>query len=300
MNALTERMAKTGVSIRLTGLLVALGLAAPVAAHAAEVVDPVRPLIIGGSDSPQGELPWLVSIQRPDGNGKITHFCGGSMISPTVVLTAAHCVDDYAKGSGDPGELRFVVDRADLNRTRNGQERRVLKTRQSGYQVHVHPSWGSTGEWIDAAVVILDEPVRGVTPARLVTTGSDVLQRPGKLLTVAGWGNMSVDGSKYATHLQRVEVPVLANWECEYAYPDSSKSRGFNANTELCAGVGGRDSCQGDSGGPLFARMPNGGPVVQVGVVSWGKNCAAVGFPGLYAKVANPELNDWIHDFLPY
>lgn len=282
------------------GLLMVLGLAIPGAALAAEVVDPINPLIIGGRDSPQGELPWLVSIQRPDGTGHMAHFCGGSMISPNVVLTAAHCLGRYAEGSADPGELRFVVDRADLNRTRNGQERRVFKNPQSGYQVHVHPSWTSDGEQIDAAVVILDEAVTGVPPARLVTTGSEVLERPGTLLSTAGWGNMSIDEFKPATRLQRVEVPVLASWECEYAYSDSGGLSDFNANTEVCAGVSGRDSCQGDSGGPLFARMPNGGPTVLVGVVSWGRSCAVAGFPGVYTKLGNPAANSWISGFLPY
>lgn len=270
-------------------------------AIAAPGTAPVKPMVIGGEDAYQGQFPYLVSIQRPGQDG-MEHFCGGTLIGPAAVLTAAHCVVRYTQGEPDrdPADLSLVVDRAVLSDARTGKVRGVARWNGT-YQIHVHPGWdASKGTGIDVAVVQLDASVADVPVMRLPTAGSDVLERPGTLLVTAGWGNMSGDGFLPATQLQWVQVPLLAPWECSFAYPGPDERFTFNARQQVCAGVTGRDACQGDSGGPLFARMPSGGPAVQVGVVSWGVGCALTGFPGVYARLSNPETHLFLSRFVRY
>lgn len=187
---------------------------------------PLKPMVIGGEDAYQRQFPYLVSIQRPGQDG-MEHFCGGMLIGPAAVLTAAHCVVRYTRGEPDrdPADLSLVVDRAILSDARTGEVRGVARWNGT-YQIHVHPGW-------------------------------DASKGPDERFT-------------------------------------------FNARQQVCAGVTGRDACQGDSGGPLFARMPSGGPAVQVGVVSWGFGCALTGFPGVYARLSNPETHLFLSRFVRY
>jgi trypsin len=81
--------------------------------------------------------------------------------------------------------------------------------------------------------------------------------------------------------LQKVEVPIVPQWECKWLYGREKLS-----DNMFCAGRAGRDTCQGDSGGPA---VTNG---ILVGIVSWGEGCARPGYPGIYTSVEN--LRKWI------
>lgn len=104
--------------------------------------------------------------------------------------------------------------------------------------------------------------------------------RPGTVVMLSGWGAVSEDGDRTYT-LQKVEVPIVPQWECKWLYTHTELS-----DDMFCAGRAGRDSCSGDSGGPVVA---NG---LLVGVVSWGEGCAHPGYPGIYASVE--KLRKWI------
>ena len=104
--------------------------------------------------------------------------------------------------------------------------------------------------------------------------------RPGMIVTVTGWG-VTAMGGDLPEVLQKVEVPLLPYWECEWLYEKYQLT-----DKMFCGGRAGHDSCQGDSGGPV---VYNGR---QIGVVSWGEGCALAGYPGIYADVA--KFRDWI------
>jgi trypsin len=74
--------------------------------------------------------------------------------------------------------------------------------------------------------------------------------------------------------VQKVEVPVVPQWECKWLYAHAVLS-----DNMFYGGRVGRDSCQGDSGGPVLAYG------LLAGVVSWGEGCALPGYLGVYASV---------------
>ncbi|EEC09854.1 serine protease, putative, partial [Ixodes scapularis] len=106
---------------------------------------------------------------------------------------------------------------------------------------------------------------------------------------VSGFGYIAQNGPQ-ADVLQVVEVPLINLRRCRQL------SRFRIEDTNLCAGfaLGGKDSCRGDSGGPLFQILND--TAVQIGVVSWGDNCARPNKPGVYTNVV-PYLS-WIHSIL--
>lgn len=120
-------------------------------------------------------------------------------------------------------------------------------------------------------------------PTKVAGAGERGLWTAGTAATIAGFGTTSEGGDAPAT-LQKAQVPITTDAYCGSAYSN------FDPATMVCAGYpeGGVDTCQGDSGGPLFS----GGRVV--GATSFGEGCARPGKPGVYARVADAPLREWI------
>lgn len=254
----------------------------------------IGPQIVGGTAVPNGKYPFQAAllIQSGGTNDFERQFCGGSLISPDRVLTAAHCVDFFGPGSGQLplAELRVVVGRTVLTSTQG--------ERRTATRITIHPRWQPSTFEYDAAVITLSKPVRGIRPVRPVAPGFGGLERAGAAVIASGWGNTlaqpvgSSGGTAFPNRLREVTVPIVSSRECaaaltfdgvHYLYP----------STMLCAGRAGRDSCQGDSGGPLFVKSL-GGQFVQVGVTSWGVGCAAAGYPGVYTKLSNRSIGRFV------
>jgi hypothetical protein len=227
--------------------------------------------IVGGQPVKSGSYEWMVSLQ--DGGD---HYCGGSLISPTYVLTAAHCLYGYPK----PEAVKIGLDRL----SGKGITRKVRR-------VILHPDYDGDSP-ADIAVMELSESVDNVAPVALSSGGKG--EAAGTTVKVIGWGLMKEGGNSLPDQLMGVEVPIVSKDTCtaKGAYPKDSI---FNEN--ICAGFqkGGKDSCQGDSGGPLF--FESGNVVEQVGVVSWGEGCARKNKYGVYARVSS-YLN-WIESKVP-
>jgi secreted trypsin-like serine protease len=232
--------------------------------------------IVGGQPAAEGQYPWLVSVgYELAGEPAAEHLCGGSVIAPSVVLTAAHCV-----AGEDPVDLTVLAGSVDLE-SPDLNEADIA-------EIHVAHDWNepvdNANDW---ALLLLEEEL-DVEPIDLAVDPAvyDVLE-------TAGWGNLGDD--TYPTVARWVEVPFVTDADCQAAYPGE-----VDAQTMLCAGDlenGGVDSCDGDSGGPLMVEED--GELVLAGIVSWGYGCAVAGQPGVYSEVAdfNGAIDDVLEDW---
>jgi len=230
-------------------------------------------LIVGGVEvQPEFKYPWTADLFYKVGG----HFCGGSLINSTWILTAAHCSTGMR-----PSSVGVQVHRHDLSSSANSESGVVRDVKT----IVIHPEYSGIFFDNDVALWELSAPITNVPFVTLDTDGS--YSTVGALATVAGWG-ATREGGRGSDILLEVDVPILSNEKCRQQY------NGRIRDSMICAGYdqGGKDSCQGDSGGPLFVNKNN--KPVQIGVVSWGEGCARAGSPGVYARVS--YLMDFIND----
>lgn len=226
--------------------------------------------VVGGKAAPEGAYDFTASLQDGD-----FAFCGGSVIAPSWVLTAAHCVPD-----GSAAGLSVVVGTVD-NSNGSGQRRQVA-------QVLVHPDYDADASTSDVALLRLATPT-SVTPIALANADDDALEADGAPVKVTGWGDrtpLAGGGLLTTNRLQEVDLSVVDDASCADA------NGGFDGATGVCAEGLLKDSCQGDSGGPLFAR--EGSAWTQVGVVSYGLGCGVPTFPGVYSEVNESGIRSFI------
>jgi secreted trypsin-like serine protease len=228
--------------------------------------------IVGGTATTIGQHPWQVSLQ----SGSF-HFCGGSILSESWVLTAQHCLEGTA-----PSQVRILAGSTRLSDAASGQIRQVAEI------VRV-PNYTSPENGKDAALLRLSQPLSlnasvAAIPFALPSAASAGATDAGAVATVTGWGTLSSGGSSPDT-LQGVNLPLASNATAQARYTQETITA-----DQLAAGSAGKDSCQGDSGGPLTVESSRGR--ILAGVVSWGYGCGDPNFPGMYGRVAS--FASWI------
>lgn len=252
--------------------LAAGAAAAPLAQAPQAAADSV---VIGGKPVKIGDSPWVVALASRDrfGGTRGGQFCGGVVVTPTKVLTAAHCLGREVLGGPveSVGDLRVIAGRTELRAT-DGQEIAVRGAR-------VNPEYDPGSNAGDFAVLELAEALPAHYALPMAGPGHPAYA-PGTEAAVYGWGDTSGFGD-YAYALRAAPVTVLSDEDCGRAYPGDASGQ-YRAESMVCAGDhdGGKDACQGDSGGPLVAQGR------LIGLVSWGRGCGRGDSPGVYTRVA--------------
>lgn len=235
---------------------------------ATEQADTQHAPIVGGTAIDITEAPWQVSVLSKS----MQHICGGTILSASWVLTAAHCetrVGQYV-GAGHNDRTAFSA---------SGQVRKVTK-------VVSFPGFLDVTQGKDAELLQLETPLDLTTKSAVAIAYAAPSDAPafavGTSAFVSGWGVLSENGGALPVLLQRTQVKVIGNADVP------SRLAGWVTPDQLVTTGRDADACYGDSGGPLTV-MHNGAPLL-VGVVSWGDGCGVN--PGMYSRVAS--FADWI------
>ncbi|MCJ8742225.1 hypothetical protein PDJAM_G00079610 [Pangasius djambal] len=230
--------------------------------------------IVGGQVvTTKGRWPWQVSLQA---NGR--HLCGGSIITPSWIVTAAHCVQTLSS----PSQWKVYAGYLTLSQM-------SYSTGSSVRQVISHPGFDSDTNDYDIALMKLWTPLQmssSIGPVCLPVTGLDL--STSRTYYVTGWGATVSQGSA-SNELREAQVSLISRTVCN----SRQVYNGQITDNMICAGKleGGVDSCQGDSGGPLVTS--ENFLWWLVGDTSWGQGCAIKNRPGVYGNVTT--FLDWIY-----
>ncbi|MET9683973.1 trypsin-like serine protease [Streptomyces coeruleorubidus] len=257
----------------------------------------IDPKVIGGNETTITSAPWMTQLHYYDDRGTsstgddIGFFCGGAVVAPTKILTAAHCVKGYdwhANGA-------IVTGTAQLPTTDEAGDTDLHGGTVTGvWRQWNHPSYNATTIDNDIAVLTLPVPVKA-TPIRMTTSGDTTSYKAGTSAKVYGWGRTSSTSDAISETLKTATLPVQSDTTCAGAYGSD-----FVKGHMVCAGTpatgsdtGTVSACNGDSGGPLVVNNR------IVGVVSWGvTDCVAKGAYSVFSKVSSyvgatyPRLDD--------
>jgi transmembrane serine protease 9 len=288
----------------------------------------IRQKIILGHPAPAGAYPFQVSMVRASakrGEEFDGHFCGATFISPTWILTAAHCITEDGKVTS-PKSIDIYAGSQDF---RNG-ERIPVKS------IYRHPNFVDNFIENDVALLQLVRAPKAGTKYKaidLIEPSNEAAQTsPGTSVKIVGWG--TTENDQLSQVLQHATIKMVERAECnrnilakrakeldqdladiEFKFRIArekmssvretiKKTITSNAGTivtesMICAGEPNpsataehvKDTCQGDSGGPLVGKGPNGTPV-QVGIVSWGEGCGVPTVHGVYTRLG--KFTDWV------
>lgn len=241
-----------------------------------------RPLIVGGKPADPKEFPHMARLGNRNSDNKTNWFCGGTLISNRLILTAAHCLysEVGAVNVVRLGELDFASDTEDAQPedfgVRNATE---------------HPDFKHRMLYNDIAILELDRPVNFSVYKHPACLPFDDGHRHDNFIAI-GWGHKKFAG-KESTKLLKVNLNNFEN-RCGAVSDIDELPNGYDVNTQLCVGsTESKDTCNGDSGGPLLIYHEKFPCMYHVmGITSLGIDCDTPNVPSLYTRVHH--YLDWI------
>lgn len=275
-----RRSGWTAVSSALGVLLMSFALAAPATAAAG-----AQASIVNGKTAPSEEWPWAAFILAANARGE-GFTCTGTVIAPTLVLTAGHCIEDIVTGHKTPVAQYVVV--TGSSDVRDSTLRQLSRVKRS----IVYPGFNRFKVHGDAGLLVLATPT--TAPAVALAGPADAALFAADTPTwIAGWGlSGSLSKLKRTPVLRRAGTYVQRRLFCRNHvrayYPF------FNYSSQLCTitppGFS-SGTCHGDSGGPALAFREDGTPV-QIGITSLGAADCDTHLPDIFTRI--DRIYPWI------
>merc|ERR1711962_268428 len=220
-----------------------------------------------------GEDPQVVNLYQ----------CGGSLIAPNVLLTAAHCVHKF---QAEPSKLKVRCGEWD---TQSQNEPRAHQDR-SVHQLDLHPEFNGRNLANDWALLYTAEPFELQEHIDTICLPEPEEVFEGQDCFATGWGKDQFGAAgEYQVVLKEIDLPVVGHQECQDSLRRTRLGRRFQLDDSfICAGgVAGKDTCKGDGGSPLVcASKTDPFTYLQAGLVAWGIGCGEDTTPGVYASVS--------------
>ncbi|XP_041976362.1 venom serine protease-like [Aricia agestis] len=231
--------------------------------------------IVNGQETGVNEYPMMAGVVDRSSGAVIK--CGATIISPSYLVTAAHCVVNKS-----PNDIGVIVGE---HNTSTGTE----TTATQGFLVKtitIHPQFTQSNYDYDIAILAINgqmtfsDAVGPVClPFKFVNTDLS-----GTKATLLGWGTTQI-GGELSTVLRKVDVDVISQSACQ-------RNVATLTPRQICTYTLGKDSCQNDSGGPALRTDPATGLLFNIGIISYGTFCATAGNPSINTRVTT--LLDWI------
>jgi len=220
-----------------------------------------------------GEVPQTVNLYQ----------CGGSLIAPGVIMTAAHCVDKFRDVAGE------LIVRCGEWDTQNETEPyphqdRLIK------DLSIHPEFNGRNLQNDFALLYTEEDFELSNHIDTVCLPTPEELFEGDTCFATGWGKDKFGSAgNYQVVLKEIDLSVVNHDQCENSLRRTRLGKRYRLHDSfICAGgESGKDTCKGDGGSPLVCPSkydPN--TYVQAGIVAWGIGCGEDGTPGVYASVS--------------
>jgi secreted trypsin-like serine protease len=231
--------------------------------------------VIGGTNAPAGAWPDAAAILYKQSDGTDAQMCSGTLIAPTVVLTAGHCDPALDPSIGTLDNV--LLGTTSLARPQDGETVPVARVIQ-------YPNSQSS---IDVTVIVLARPA--VEAPRAVATGWARLDiQNTAAVEFVGYGSIDKDGNTYIDDIQQAQS-TITDFDC-------TKMPGCNTaarpDGELGAGGMGIDTCPGDSGGPMYLLTAYGKFLAGVTSRSYDNAQFACSEGGIYGRP--DKIVDWI------
>ncbi|CAF1029212.1 unnamed protein product [Adineta ricciae] len=244
--------------------------------------------IMGGEDAIEHSWSMIVSLRF---YGSQEHFCAGTLLSSSHILTAAHCVAQFL--SSRPVNISIIA--GITNRSDPEAYQRNID------RIHIHENYTDRPHYLnDIAILRMDRPLyflhnpilakTCVNPRNISMMDMHQYPKPGTRLVVIGWGAMKPGSFLQSEYLQQIRISTIDNQDPICQKIVSSKEHQF------CAGLynGGKDACLGDSGGPILQWT--GQYWEQVGIIGHNFQCGRPEYPGVYTRLG--QYLQWIAKIL--